>query len=132
MGFEELPHTADLALRIWADDLPGLFVEAARSLNVLAGVKLADKPVQSKILNIECEDSESLLVAFLTELVYLAEQENMAFDKIDLSIKNNRLHAELQGSSLVSITKNIKAVTFHNLQIQRIPSGLQVEIVFDV
>jgi len=132
MGFEELPHTADLALRIWAYDLPGLFVEAARGLNVLSGVQLSDKPIQCQTLDIESEDSESLLVAFLTELVYLAEQNNMAFDKIDLSIKNNRLHAELQGSPLVSITKNIKAVTFHNLQIQRIPSGLQVEIVFDV
>ncbi|MCJ7723368.1 MAG: archease [Anaerolineales bacterium] len=132
MGFEEIPHTADLALRIWADDLPGLFVEAARGLNVLSGVHLSDKPIQCQTLDIESEDSESLLVAFLTELVYLTEQENMAFDKFDLSIKNNHLHAELHGSSLVSLTKNIKAVTFHNLQIQRIPSGLQVEIVFDV
>ena len=132
MGFEELPHTADVAMRIWAGDLPCLFVEAARALNVLAGVQLADEPVQSQVLNIESEDSESLLVAFLTELIYLAEQENMAFDKFDLSIKNNHLHADLQGSSLVSITKNIKAVTFHNLQIQPRPCGLQVEIVFDV
>ena len=132
MGFEELPHTADVAMRIWAGDLPGLLVEAARALDVLAGVQLADEPVQSQVLNIESEDSESLLVAFLTELIYLAEQENMAFDKFDLSIKNNHLHAVLHGSSLISITKNIKAVTFHNLQIQLIPSGLQVEIVFDV
>jgi SHS2 domain-containing protein len=132
MGFEELPHTADVAMRIWADDLPGLFVEAARGLNVLSGVHLSDKTIQCQTLDIESEDSESLLVAFLTELVYLAEQENMAFDKFDLSIKNNHLHADLQGSSLVSITKNIKAVTFHNLQIQPIPCGLQVEIVFDV
>jgi SHS2 domain-containing protein len=132
MGFEEIPHTADVAMRIWAGDLPGLLVEAARALNVLAGVQLADEPVRRQVLNIESEDSESLLVAFLTELIYLAEQKNMAFDKFDLSIKNNHMHAELHGSSLVSITKNIKAVTFHNLQIQRIPSGLQVEIVFDV
>lgn len=132
MGFEEIPHTSDLALRIWADDLTGLFMEAARGLNVLSGVQVSDQPVQYQTMDIESEDSESLLVEFLTELVYLAEQENMAFDKFDLSIENNHLHAELHGSSLVRITKNIKAVTFHNLQIQRIPSGLQVEIVFDV
>jgi SHS2 domain-containing protein len=132
MGFEEIPHTSDLALRIWADNLTGLFMEAARGLNVLSGVQVSDQPVQYQTMDIESEDSESLLVEFLTELVYLAEQENMAFDKFDLSIKNNHLHAELQGSSLVNITKNIKAVTYHNLQIQRNPSGLQVEIVFDV
>ena len=27
MGFEEIPHTADWSIRVWADDLAGLLAE---------------------------------------------------------------------------------------------------------
>ena len=37
MGFEEISHTADWSARIWAEDLPSLFVESARAMNSLSG-----------------------------------------------------------------------------------------------
>jgi SHS2 domain-containing protein len=42
------------------------------------------------------------------------------------------LHASLEGAQLVSIDKEIKAVTYHNIAIKKTPRGLQVRIVFDV
>ncbi|MFA5873569.1 MAG: archease [Anaerolineales bacterium] len=41
MPYEELPHTADWCLRVWAADMAGLFAEAARGMNALSGVRLA-------------------------------------------------------------------------------------------
>lgn len=132
MGFEEISHTADWSLRAWGDDLSELFIEAARGMNMLAGVQLSDVPRQRRTVEIKADDHESLLVSFLSELVYLAEQENLGFDRFDLAIQNNILHASMHGAPLGNINKTIKAVTYHNLHIQQTTRGLEVVIVFDV
>ncbi|MFL7871723.1 MAG: archease [Anaerolineales bacterium] len=132
MGFEEIPHTADWSIRVWADDLEGLLAESARGMNWLAGAELTDKPRITKTVEAEGEDGESLLVAFLSELVYYAEQDNLGFDDFDIQINNGRLKAELGGAPLKSLNKAIKAVTWHKLEIKETARGLEVEIVFDV
>jgi SHS2 domain-containing protein len=132
MPFEEIPHTADWSIRVWADDLAGLLAESARGMYWLAGTELADEPRVTEIFETEEPDNESLLIAFLSELVYYAEQENLGFDDFDIQINNGRLKAELGGAPLQSMDKAIKAVTWHNLKIIETARGLEVEIVFDV
>ena len=95
MPFEEIPHTADWSIRVWADDLAGLLAESARGMNWLAGVELAERPRVKKTFEAEEPDRESILVAFLTELVYYTEQENLGFDDFEISIKNDRLKVEM-------------------------------------
>jgi SHS2 domain-containing protein len=132
MGYKEIPHTADWSIRVWAEDLAGLLAESARGMYWLAGADLVHEPRVKKSFEAEEPDSESLLVAFLSELVYWAEQENLGFDDFEISIKNDRLKAELQGAPLKSLNKAIKAVTWHKLEIRESARGLEVEIVFDV
>ncbi|MEJ5248455.1 MAG: archease [Caldilinea sp.] len=137
MGYEEIEHTADWALRVWAPDLPELLSEAARGMNALAGVKLNTTNRASRPIHLTAPDAESLLVAFLSELLYLAEQENLAFDSFDLNIDAQaqdglQLDGVLHGASIAEISKAIKAVTFHNLHIQKTPDGLEATVVFDV
>jgi SHS2 domain-containing protein len=132
MGFEEIPHTADWSLRVWADNLPGLLAESARGMNWLAGAELVDGPLIRKTFEAQEPDGESLLVAFLSELVYYAEQENLGFDDFVIEIKNDTLKVDMQGAPLKSLNKAIKAVTWHKLEIRESARGLEVEIVFDV
>jgi len=136
MGFEEITHTADWALRVWASDLKGLFVEAAQGMYALSGARPAEGPHVKRTFAAEAQDAESLLVAFLSELVYTAEQERLMFTSFQVGMsegsEGRRLKAEMEGSPIVSINKSIKAVTFHNLQIQQTAQGYEVEIVFDV
>jgi len=132
MGFEEISHTADWSIRVWADDLAGLLVESARGMNWLAGAELADQPRVKQSFEAEGPDGESMLVAFLSELVYYAEQQNLGFDDFAIETKNDRLKAEIEGAPLKSLSKAIKAVTWHNLKIKETERGLEVEIVFDV
>ena len=101
-------------------------------MNWLAGAELAEGPRVKKMFETEESDGESLLVAFLTELVYFAEQGNIGFDNFDIQIKNDRLKVEMEGAPLKSLSKAIKAVTWHKLEIQKSARGLEVEIVFDV
>ena len=72
-GFEELSHTADLAVRVWATSLPTLFIAAARGMYVLSGVKPSSGPRLTRLFSVEAIDNENLLVLFLSELVYVAE-----------------------------------------------------------
>jgi SHS2 domain-containing protein len=132
MGFEEISHTADWSARVWADDLPALFKEAARAMNLLAGTRIGNGPRLRTGFETEGPDVESLLVAFLSELVYYQEQENLAFDVFDLTMEHRRLKVEMEGSQIASSEKAIKAVTYHNLRIQRTNEGLETTIVFDV
>jgi SHS2 domain-containing protein len=132
MGFEEIPHTADWSLRVWADDLEGLLAESARGMYWLAEAEFVDQPRIKRIFEAEGIDGESLLVAFLSELVYYAEQEYAGFNNFEISIKNDRLKVEMEGAPLKSLSKVIKAVTWHKLEIQKSARGLEVEIVFDV
>ena len=174
MGFEEITHTADWALRVWADDLEGLFAEAARGMYALSGSlftpafpavshqcaavargtngggqarvaqaqgavkpgseaeRQADGLKVKRTFEAEAPDAESLLVAFLSELVYAAEQEHLMFDEFDIQFEGVKMQVEMSGAPILSLTKAIKAVTYHNLQIQQSARGYEVEIVFDV
>ena len=132
MGYEEKAHTADWALRVWADDLEGLFAEAARGMYALSGANQAEGPKVKRTFEAEATDAESLLVAFLSELVYAVEQEHLIFDEFDVQVEGIKLKVEMSGTPILSLTKAIKAVTYHNLQIQPTARGYEVEIVFDV
>ena len=132
MGYEEIPHTADWSIRVWAVDLEGLLAESARGMYWLCGAEFVEQPRIKRSFEAEGIDGESLLVAFLSELVYYAEQEYAGFDDFEISIKNDRLKVEMQGAPLQSLSKAIKAVTWHNLKIEATSRGLEVEIVFDV
>lgn len=132
MGFEELPHTADWSIRVWANDLPALFAEAARSMNTLSGVQSAPGPRRKREFEIDGSDSESLLVTFLSEILYAQEDEETVFDTFDIQISGQHLSANLEGDRLRALSKPIKAVTFHDLHIQYTKHGCETTLVFDV
>ena len=132
MGFEEISHTADWSVRVWAPDLPALFAEAAQAMNSLSGTAISNRPRLKRTFESEAADAESLLVAFLSELVYYQEQENLAFDVFELEVKSKRLKVEMEGAPIESMDKAIKAVTYHNLKINETNQGFETTIVFDV
>jgi SHS2 domain-containing protein len=137
-GFEELPHTADWCLHVWAPDLAGLFAEAARGLNVLCGAQPAEGRRQPRALALQAPDAESLLVAFLSELVYAAEHESLVFEDLEVQVESAdpangfSLDARMSAAPLRTLTRAVKAVTYHNLHIRQTEKGCEVEIVFDV
>jgi protein archease len=131
-GHREIEHAADWELEVWAPDLAALLAEAARGMYELMGVMLADSPRQQRRFELEAGDRESQLVDFLAELLHLAECERLAFDRLDIEALDGRLAANLEGAPIASHTKDIKAVTYHRLEVRDTGSGLLTRIVFDV
>jgi SHS2 domain-containing protein len=132
-GFREHAHTADWELEVWAPDLPCLLEQAARGMYSLSGVELKARAAQECSINLHAGDAESLLVRFLTELLWLQQEKQLGFDRFSIRVDNNyNLQARLVGAPILKFYKEIKAVTYHNLAVQTTSQGLRVNIVFDV
>lgn len=131
-GFRERAHTADWALDVWAPDLLSLLGEAVRGMYALMGVALAAEPRVSREFQLPLSDPESLLVSFLSELLYLGERDGLGFDRFALTQDDSTFHCYLWGASIAAQTKEIKAVTYHQLQIRQENGYFSVTITFDV
>lgn len=131
-GFVELDHTADWSIRVWAPDLLQLFVQSARAMYILTAAQMLEEPHHETPVRLEAPDPESLLVAFLNELLYLLESQQLGFERFDMQIDGAHLEGRMYGRRVASQAKEIKAVTFHGLDISRSSRGLEATIVFDV
>lgn len=132
-GFREHEHTADWELEAWAPDLPGLLEQAARGMLALSGMQLKAGEVSQRSVTLHGLDAESLLVQFLSELLWLQQEENLGFNDFSIEVDDEFvLTADLMGAGITRLDKEIKAVTYHNLQVESTGNGLKAVIVFDV
>lgn len=132
MGYEEMPHQADCAMRVWASSMGELYAEAARAFSALSGAHGAPGTRITREISLQGPDAESLLTAFLTELIFFQEHDALAFDEFYLDQEGLRLSGLIVGSPVLSVARPIKAVTFHQLAIRHTHAGVEVEVVFDV
>ncbi|MCZ7547456.1 MAG: archease [Anaerolineae bacterium] len=130
--FEEIEHTADFALRVRGATLDKLFANAARGMVMAAGAVADTTHRATRRIDLEALDVETLLVDWLSELVYFMEQERLLFTDYDVQATPTALRAEVRGGPLVEVRRHIKAVTFHNLAVVQHEGGLEATIVFDV
>lgn len=132
LGFDEIEHTADWALRVWAPSLPLLFSKAAEGMYWLMQTTIEAQPRVERTIEGDGVDCETLLVSFLSDLLFLGESEGLGFDQFDLTLSEDHLRAVVRGAQIAEQKKEIKAVTYHNLAVQHDEAGYQVTIVFDV
>ena len=133
--FEEIEHTADLALRVCGSDLPELFVNAASGMFHLMHCEPGHggRRVSHHIV-LKANDLETLLVDWLNELLYLSEAEQELYDVFDIThLQDTCLEAFVHGMTDHPPQRGIKAVTFFDLDVNRDQAGCyQTTITFDV
>jgi SHS2 domain-containing protein len=113
--------------------MAALLEEAARGMYALMEIALAEQPRQRRRLEFDGgNDREALIVEFLGELLYLQESEGIAFDRIAIEEHEGTVRADLEGGPVQTQSKEIKAVTFHRLEVVEGARGLETKIVFDV
>jgi len=131
-GYREIEHTADWMLEVWAPDFTGLLEQAALGMYALSGIQLKGGERKDVILEMPMRSLERLLVEFLSELLYYRDRQGLAFERFHFRMEEENLFVRLIGTPVASIEKEIKAVTYHNLEIQKTETGLITRIVFDV
>ena len=131
--WEEIEHTADVALRVRGATLAEIFTNTADGMLSLAVEHPPTGMQQPVEVTLEAPDHETLLVDWLSELVYLMEEETFVVSGVEsLVIEGNTLHAKVTGGTGGVLQRHIKAVTYHDLSIEKTESDYQVTIVFDV
>lgn len=139
MGFryaEEGP-TADLTVDAWGGSLGEAFSYAALAMfNAMTPLEVVEE-AETRAFDAEGDDLGSLLFNFLDELLYLHEVDLIVFSAIDVEADegNFSLHAECRGERF-DLERHeqgiaIKAVTFHNMAIERVEGGWSVRVVLD-
>ena len=132
-SFEEIEHTADWAYRVRGENLAELFIQAALGLYSLVGMQIAPRDWITRSIQLQGIDRESLLVAWLNELLYLHESEGLGFERLEIQhLDETSIQAKVTGAPTQQWLKDIKAVTYHNLAIRETESGLEVTLVLDV
>jgi len=131
--FVEVEHTADWAIRVRGATLPELFVNAATGMYSLVADLPSGTLTDERAIEVKGVDAEALLVNWLNELIYHTEMDGEVFGEFRIeSFEQTHLRATVRAGRGVELKKQIKAVTFHNLQIVLSGDGYEVTLVFDV
>ena len=143
--FKELDHPADLRIEIVGRDEPELFRNAVGSLYVILGLQVVSDRSdlqEADKLRILGQDPEESLVRLLGELLYRATVERQQLTLDTLSVRRG---VEEEGVCEVLVTgrwrtlldeemtdkREIKAVTYHDVEIRRTRKGLSARLVMD-
>lgn len=130
--WQEIEHTADLALHLWAVDLPDLFATAARGMFAFVATSDATAPTRAVPVTLEALDVETLLIDWLNELLYWTEIAGLAFTAFEFEhLTPTHLTATAYSKPIAEYRKYVKAATFHDLAVIETPEGYETEIVFD-
>ncbi|PIP37865.1 MAG: hypothetical protein COX20_00380 [Desulfobacterales bacterium CG23_combo_of_CG06-09_8_20_14_all_52_9] len=136
-GYRVIDHTADLGILIFAPTEKALYETAARALFALLVEGRASGKGSIKTLQLEGEDRADLMVIWLRELLYFWTGRGLLVQKADVTaLDEHRLSATVwvypydPGRHLIQ--NDIKAVTYHQIQVNRTPSGWEAKVIFDV
>lgn len=136
--FEYIEHTADAGMLVRGDSLHSLFTNAAQGLFEMIAVTETIDEVTAIGVQVESESVDMLLVAWLDELVFKHETEDMFFKSVAIeSICSTELIAKVYGEPTDFdkhiVYTEIKAVTYHQLYvIQNIDGDWEAQVIFDL
>jgi SHS2 domain-containing protein len=109
-----------------------LLVQAAKGMYALLETHPGSGDLVRVPITLPYESQETLLVAFLSELLYYLEEDHLVFEAFDLALDGRQAFGHLLGRAAGTPVKEIKAVTYHNLEVVFTRQGCAATIVFDV
>ena len=135
-SFVFIDHTADAGIRVEAPTLEDLFETAGLAFTELVtSVDAVDCRLERRF-TLEEDDIETLLVSWLQELLYLLDTENLVFGRFQVKLDNLSLEAAAWGDvfdpKIHPIKTEIKAVTYHQLEVTKSNQGWQAQVIFDI
>lgn len=138
--YEILEHTADIRVKIFANNQKDLFKNSAICLFELLTDKKA-KAKKTRYVELSATRIEDLFIFWLNELISIFYSYRFLPVKYAISVDNlsgtKKLAAKISGVDFnpygnKSVKLEIKAATYHNLKIGKDKKGLTAEVVFDV
>ena len=134
MAYRILDHTADIGIEATAPDIPALFSEAVRAT---AAIVLDAEPGESGSdpvpVAVEADDLGALLAALLGEALWTFESTGRLPVNAELEVSDSSAAGTFGVMDEATIGgPAIKAVTYHQLLVERTSEGFRAQVFFDV
>ena len=135
--FKIIDHTGDMGIIIYGGDLKELFLNAGRAFfSLITNLNRIRSTFEHTIV-LKSENLDELMVTWLGELLYLFDAKGMLFRKFDLDeIHTHGLKAVVRGESFQPgrhvIKREIKAVTYHQVKVEKKGGKWEGRIIFDL
>ncbi len=139
-GYRHLDHPADIAMLISADSVEDLFIAGAEAWKESALESFIPESTFELHINLESISIEELLVDFLSELNFNLYARKLVYSRVKMiTIKKNTLYRaeaavyfEDFSPARHRLKNEIKAVTFHQMNIEHKNNSYSTRIIFDI
>ena len=133
--FEIVAHTADFGIRGQAPTLASLFEVMARGLFHL--IAEGEEPAADieRHVRVSADSEAALLRAWLREINGLHHEHQETYGSFSVSINGNALEGRIRGEPNGphhGIQHEVKGITWHDLEVTRVPGGRAAFVVVDV
>ena len=130
--------TADVAFVAYGKDLNELFANAALAMFEVMINTEQIKPKVKKELRVKGNDLQSLLFNWLNNLLVFVDGDNLAFSEFDVKVDEKKLvlNAICKGEEMNQqkheTRTQVKAATYHKLQIKKEKDGWKAQVILDI
>ena len=135
--FRILEHPADIGFEAFGSTREEVFANAARALFHLIVDLDSVEPRRAVEVQLEGSDPAGLLVNWLSELLYLNDAEGWLFSEFEVERLDDRsLAAQVRGEKFDRTRHRaklqVKAITYHQLKLERTAEGWQARVYVDI
>ncbi len=136
-SFRVLEHTADIGFEAFGKTREEVFVNSARALQSLMIDLDAIAPREEMEIQVEGADPASLLVNWLSEILYRIDADGRLFRDFAIRALGDRsLIAVARGEPFDrarhQVNMQVKAITYHQLALNQIPGGWRAQVYVDI
>ena len=130
-------HPSDLELKVRGKTREELFLNAARAVGEFITPRPGSGPPARRIIRLSAENREELLVAWLNEILFLLQSGRIKFHRFRFrELSGTSLRAVGEGRKLAAKElrgcPEVKAATYHDLFIRKIPRGWEAHVILDL
>lgn len=128
VDYAVVAHPSDVGFDVWSPSLPQLYADAvAAYYDMLVGAASV-RPVEAVRLEVEGSDEEDLMVALLSECLFLTETRGILLGEASVeSLERHRLVLVGRGEPVDEERHHfdlaVKAITYHQLHVGQEDDG---------
>lgn len=136
-AFEVIEHTADIGVRAYGCTLARAFENAALGMFSLMVPLSQVQTSQERAIEVQARDREGLLVAWLSELLYIFDVEHLVFRRFVVREINDRYLRAIAWGEPFDPERHepglgVKAITRHMLLVEETEKGYRVQVILDI
>jgi SHS2 domain-containing protein len=139
--YEILEHPTDLKIRafgktkeeLFLNIMKGMFGGAKAKILTTPSPSLKRKGITARKIKIKSTDEPSLLVDFLSEALSLSDINNeVYFDVKFKKLSEKELEAEVSAQPVEKMGLEVKAATYHGVEIKKVDDHWEATVLFDI